>query len=94
MRLIISARQIQKLAKDDNPVSLAIVRQTNETRQKRGNKRSHNRVAKFAAAHGMTEGEKWKIHRETGPKKDIISVAERERQVLDSVPENHNKNLG
>ena len=33
-RQIISARQIQKLAKDDNPVFLAIVRQTNETPQK------------------------------------------------------------
>ena len=41
----------------------------------------------------MTEGAKRKINRETGPKKDIISVAEREQQVLDSVPENHRKDL-
>ena len=49
----------------------------NETPQKRGkkgNKRSPNRVARFAAAHGMTEGAKREINRETGPKKDIISV--------------------
>ena len=81
-RGIISARQIQKSAKDDHPVFLAIVRQTNETPQKRGkkgNERSPHLVANFAAAHGMTEGEKRKINRETGPKKDITSVAETER---------------
>ena len=92
-RQIISARQIQKLSKDDNPVFLAIVRQTSETPQKRGNKRSSNRVANFASAHGMTEGAKRKINTETGPKKHIISVAEREQQVLDSFPENHRKYL-
>ena len=77
---------MQKLAKDDNFVFLSIVRQMDETPQKRGkkgNKRSPNCVASFTAAHGMTEGEKRKINRETGPKKDIISVAERERQVLE-----------
>ena len=41
----------------------------------------------------MTEGEKRKINRETGPEKDIISFAEREQQVLDSIPENHRKHL-
>ena len=70
------------------------MRQTNETPQKRGNKRSPNRAAKFAATHGMTEGAKRKINRETDPKNDIISVAEREQEVLDSVPENHRKDLG
>ena len=57
------------------------------------NKRSPHRVANFVAARGMTEGEKRKINRETSPRKDIISVAERERQVLDSVPINHRENL-
>ena len=33
-----SARQLQKLAKNDNPVSLAIIKQTNESSQRRGNK--------------------------------------------------------
>ena len=37
-RQIISARQIQKLAKGDNPVFLAIVRSTNEAPHKRGKK--------------------------------------------------------
>ena len=50
-------------------------------------------MANFAAAQGMTEGEKRKINRETGPRKDIISVAERERRVLDSVPVSHRENL-
>ena len=43
-RQIISARQTQKLAKNDDPVFLAIVRSTNEIPQKRG-KRSPNRCA-------------------------------------------------
>ena len=50
-------------------------------------------MANFATTHGMKEGEKRKINRETDPKKDIISVTERERQVLNSVPENHRKDL-
>ena len=57
------------------------------------NKRSSHCVANFATAHGMIEGEKWKINRETGPRKDIITVTERERQVLDSVPISHRENL-
>ena len=34
----------------------------------------------------MTEGQRRKINKEPGPKKDIISVKEREKEVLDSVP--------
>ena len=81
-RQIISARQIQKLAKDDNPVFLAIIRLTNEAprmRGKKGNKRSPGHVAQFAA-HGLTEGQKRLMNRKTGPKKDIITVKEREQQ--------------
>ena len=38
MQRIISARQIQKLAKDGSPIFLAIARQTIKTPQKRGKK--------------------------------------------------------
>ena len=41
----------------------------------------------------MTEGQKRKINKESGPKKNIISVKEREREVLDSVPAIHRKSL-
>ena len=41
----------------------------------------------------MTEGQKRKINKESGPKNNIISVKEREREVLDSVPEIHRKSL-
>ena len=92
-RQIISARQIQKLAQDDSLVFLAIVQKTNEAPQKRINKRSSNHVAKFAAAHGMTEGWKWSINKIVGPKKDITIVAKRERQILANVPIDHRKNL-
>ena len=50
-------------------------------------------MANFAAAHGMTEREQRKINRVSGPKKDIISVAERGQQILDSVPKDHRKDL-
>ena len=60
-RRIISARKLQKLAKNDPPVSLAIVRVTNDSPNKqctnRG-KQSQHCVAKFAAAHSRTEGQK------------------------------------
>ena len=95
-RQIISARQLQKLARNDNPVFLAIIRQTYECPQRRGNKgnkRSSHRVPNSAPAHDMTEGEKRKINCETGPKKDISTVAERERQVLSSVPDNYREDL-
>ena len=87
---------ITEISYDDNPVFLAIIRQTNESSQRRGNrgnKRCRHRMANFAAAYGMTKGEKQKANREIGPRKDIISVAERERQVLYSVPISHRENL-
>ena len=52
-------------------------------------KRSSARAARFAAAHGMSEGQRRSINKIQGPKKDIITVAEREQQVLNSVPVCH-----
>ena len=58
-RQLISARQISKLAKGDNPVFLAIIRAMNEApKMKRPNKRASARAARFAAAHGVSEGMK------------------------------------
>ena len=94
MRQIISAHQLQKLAKNDNPNFLAVIRQKNESPQRRrnkGNKQSPRRVANFSGVHGMTEGEKRKINRVSGSKKDMISVAQREQQVIDSVPKYQRK---
>ena len=94
-RQIISARQLQKLAKDDSPIFLAIVRANdspNKRYRKRG-ERSQSRVVKFAAAHGVTEGQKRQIGKKTAPKKDFVSVEEREQQVLANVPERHRKDL-
>ena len=92
-RRLITARQMNKIAKGDNPVFLAIVRERNEAYPKRTNKRSSGRAARFAAAHGLSEGNKRSISKCKGPKKDIISVAEREQQVLDSVPVCHREKL-
>ena len=94
LRQLITARQMSKLAKGDYSIFLAIVRPTNETPQvKKTNKRSSGRAARFAAAHDLSEGNKRSITKSKGPKKDIISVAEREQQVLDSVPVCHREKL-
>ena len=41
----------------------------------------------------MSEGMKRSLNKKEGPKKDIIIVAERERQVLDGVPKCHRERL-
>ena len=86
---LITAHQLQKLAKQGQPVFLAVIRPANDVprtrRKKGGNKKSPVYVA---TAHGMTEGQKRKMSTETGPKKEFKSVAERKQQVLNSVPEN------
>ena len=41
----------------------------------------------------MTEGQKRKINKESGPKRNIKPVKERERAVLDSVPEIQRQSL-
>ena len=79
-RRIISARQMQKLAKEDQPIFLAIIR-TNENPQEqmtRRDKRIQRRAAKLAAAHGLTESQKKIMNKKTSPNKNIISVEERE----------------
>ena len=93
-RQLITARQMSKLAKGDHSIFLAIVRPTNENPQvKKTNKRSSARAACFAAAHGISEGQRQVMNKSQGPKKDIISVAEREQQVLDGVPVCHRERL-
>ena len=95
LRRLITARQMSKIAKGDNPVFLAIVREKNEDPpMKKSNKRSSSCAVHFAVAHGLSEGSKQSINKREGPKKDIISVAEREQQVLDSVPICHREKLG
>ena len=80
-----SAHQMPKLIKNDEPVFLAVVR-TSDTFVPRGRK---NKIspgyAAVKTAHGMIDGQRRKINKESGPKKDIISVKEREKEVLDSV---------
>ena len=47
----------------------------------------------FVTAHGMSEGTKRSINKRVGPKKDVITVAEREQEVLASVPACHRERL-
>ena len=87
-RQIISARQLQKLAKNDAPVFLAIVRANEPPTNERKGKRSQNREAKFAAAHGITEGQKRHINKQKRAQRKILYLL-KESTVLDSVPEKH-----
>ena len=91
---LITARQMQKLAKADQPIYLAIVRSTNEAPRvcQRSNK-TPTRVAQFAAAHGQSQINKRSVSKMTGPKKDIISVAQRESEVISQVPVVHRGKL-
>ena len=67
-RQIITARQIQKLAKQGQLVFLAIVRSTEDVPQRRGRRGGNKQSPKYAAAaHGMTEGQKRKIKQRNWP---------------------------
>ena len=86
--------------KNDESVFLAVVRVSNDFvplgREIRGKKKWDKNPPSYVAvnfAYGMTEGQKRKINKESGPKKDIITVKGREREVLDNVPEIHRKPL-
>ena len=59
----------------------------------RKDKRIQRRAAKLAAADGLTESQKKLMNKQTGPNKNIISVEEREQQVLEGVPVGHRENL-
>ena len=56
------------------------------------NKRSPSYAA-VNSAHGMTEGQRRKINKESGPKKNIIYVKEKEQKVLNSVPAVYRESL-
>ena len=80
-----SARQMLKLIKDDEPVFLAVVRTSDNFVPRSPKTKLSPGYAAVNTAHGMIEGHRRKINKESGPKKDIISVKEREKEVLDSV---------
>ena len=86
---IMSARQMQKLIKNDEPVFLAAVR-TSDNFVPRGkwNKLSPG-SAVVQTAHGMTKSQRRKINKESRPKKNLKSVKEREQEVLDGVSKIH-----
>ena len=68
-RQIISARQIQKLAKEDHPIFLAIIRANEDPQEQmtRKDKRIHRRAARLAATHGLIEGQRRMMNKGTGP---------------------------
>ena len=72
-RQMMSARQMQKLIKNDEPVFLAVFRTSNDfvprgKKNKGGNARSPNYAA-VNSAHGMTQGQRRKLIRRLGQRK-------------------------
>ena len=88
---------MQKSVKNDEPLSLALLKTSNDSVARgRGSSERKKESPSYAAikfSHGMTEGQKRKINRESGPKRDIMPVKGQEREVLDSVPAVHRKSL-
>ena len=84
---------MQKLIKNNEPVFLAVVR-TSDNFVPRGkrNKLSPGYAA-VHIAHGLTEGQRRKINKESRPKKNFISVKERKQEVLIGVPKIHREHL-
>ena len=83
----ISMRQAAKRAnKTDLPMYLCVLRATELPMEKRKRPRS-----KAGAARGMTEGEKWKLSKETGPVTQHVPVEavihEKVQEADDSVRE-------
>ena len=76
---------------------MAIIKTSNdfvprENKKTKGNRGSASYAVVYSA-HDMTEGQRTKINKESGPKKDIISVRERERELLNSVSVDYRKSL-
>ena len=95
-RTMISVKSVKKLARNNIPMFLAIVRRTEEQpveekqQMKKGSKKSA--FCKMNA-HGMTEGERRKEMKMKGPKKDFKSVEEKEQELIQSVAPAHRLNL-
>ena len=51
-------------------------------------------IAAAQTSHGMTEGQRRKINKESGPVKNLKSVKEREQEALDGVPKDFREPLG
>ena len=75
-----SAHQMQKLVKKDEPVFIEVVRTSNKfaphKRRIRGRKKESPGYTVVNFAHGMIEGQKRKTNKESRLKKDIVTVKE------------------
>ena len=80
-RKIISARKLQKLAKNDSPGFIDILKVTNDSPSEMCINRGiipQNNAVGFTATHNKMKGQKRQINKNTGPKKDISSMKEQE----------------
>ena len=93
-RDFISVKTLKKLAKQDVPVFVAIVRQSSPVKEEKFKKgRINKSVYCKLNAQGQTEGAKRQQMKKKGPKKDFISIQEREQQIMQAVPSQYRRNL-
>ena len=93
-RDLVSVKRMKKLAKQGVPMFLAIVRQreiVQEAPRRKG--RNFRSTLCNVSAQGQTEGSKRKVMKQYGPKKDFISVQEREQQIMAAVPSEYHQDL-
>ena len=85
---------MKKLAKKNVPMFVAIVRQGGPVQQQKFKKGKLNKSLYCnISAQGCTEGVKSQEMKLKGPKKEFVSVHEREQQVVDAVPAEYRQNL-
>ena len=78
-RQMVTARQLQKLAKQGQPVFLAIIRSANDVPRTRRKKGGNKKVSYLCSNSPWNDRRpERKMSKETGPKKEFITVAKRD----------------
>ena len=92
-RDIVSMRNMKKMARQNVPMFVAIVRQLNPVQKKQKKERINKSVYCGVTTQGRTESTKRQEMKLKGPKKDFKSVQEKERELIQSVNPSHRLNL-
>ena len=94
-REFVSMKKMKKLMKQKEQVFLCIVRadpNARQTRRSRGGKKKAALCTQRVQS-GMTEKTKREISKEVGPKKKFLSLQEKEKEVVEGAPKEHQAEL-
>ena len=82
-REFVNARKLQQIIKKKEPIFLAIVRANSfAPKRRRGKDKAAMANVKVPASQGMTEKAKREFSKVVGPKKQFLTVEEREKEVI------------